>query len=94
VGPSILTCFELWTSGGEGGGGVLASIRIPHWVQDGVLHVGHTGTHLITKVKQLCAQLVIGWETTQMMGVVKRCSGFMWPEKGSENTPKGVILPV
>jgi hypothetical protein len=34
-------------------------------------HVGHTGTQLITEVKQRWAQLVLGWVTTPN----DRCAG-------------------
>jgi hypothetical protein len=40
-------------------------------------HAGQTVAHLITKVKQLWAQLVLGWVTAQMtgmLGTVRRCT--------------------
>jgi hypothetical protein len=60
-------------------------------------HVGHTGTHLITKVKQRWAQLVLGWGTAQMTsmpGAVRRCTRILWPGKASEKSLIGVIPPV
>jgi hypothetical protein len=60
-------------------------------------HVGPTGTHLITKVKQRCVRLVLGWVNPQMTsspGAVSRCTCILWPGKASEKTPRGVIPPV
>jgi hypothetical protein len=45
-------------------------------------HVGHTGSHFITEVKQIWAQLVLGWVIAQMTnrpGVVIRCTRILWP---------------
>jgi hypothetical protein len=51
-------------------------------------HVGHTGTHLITEVKQRWALVVLGLVTAQMTismsGAVKRCTHIMWLGKASE----------
>jgi hypothetical protein len=60
-------------------------------------HRGHTSYHLITKVKQRWARIVLHWVTTQMTsttGAVKTCNRILWPGKASEKTPKGVIPPV
>jgi hypothetical protein len=42
-------------------------------------HFGHTGTHLMTEVKQRWARLVLGWVTTQMksmLGAVRSCTRY------------------
>jgi hypothetical protein len=60
-------------------------------------HFGHTVTHLITKVKQCWAQLVLGWfidQMTIMPGAVRKCNPILWPAKALEKTPRGVIRPV
>jgi hypothetical protein len=57
----------------------------------------HTGTHLITEVKQRWAHLVLGWVTTKitsMLVAFRRCTRILWPGKASEKTPKGVIPPL
>jgi hypothetical protein len=51
-------------------------------------HVGHTGTHLITEVKQRWARIVLGWVTMSMPGAFRRCTRIL------EKTPKGIIPPV
>jgi hypothetical protein len=59
-------------------------------------HVGHNGTHLITKVKQQWARLVLGRVTIQISsipGAVKRSTRILWPRKALEKTPRGVIPP-
>jgi hypothetical protein len=60
-------------------------------------HLGHTSTHVITKVKQRWAKIIIGWVTTQMTsmpGAVRRCTPILWTGKALERTPIGVIPPV
>jgi hypothetical protein len=57
-------------------------------------HLGHTSTHVITKVKQRMAKMVIGWVTTQMTsmpGAVRRCTSILWTGKASERTPLEVL---
>jgi hypothetical protein len=47
--------------------------------------VGHTGTHLIPKVKQCWARLVLEWVTTQtssVPGAVRKCTCILWPFPG------------
>jgi hypothetical protein len=59
-------------------------------------HVGHTGTHFITKVKQPWALLVLEWVTAQMTsvpGAVRRCTRLLWPGKALEKTQRGVVIP-
>jgi hypothetical protein len=60
-------------------------------------HVGHTGTHMITKVNQRLAWIVFGQVTTQMTsmpGTVRRCTRVLCPGKATEKTPRGVIFLV
>jgi hypothetical protein len=60
-------------------------------------HVGHTGTHLNTKVKQRWARLAHGCVTTQMPSMpdaVRRCTHILRTGKASEKTPRGIIPPV
>jgi hypothetical protein len=43
--------------------------------------VGHTGTHLISKVKQRWTRIVLGWVTTQMtsmLSAVRRWTVVAW----------------
>jgi hypothetical protein len=60
-------------------------------------HVGHTGTHLIIKVKQRWARLVltgVNAKIKSMLDAVRRCSHILCPGKASEKTPREVIPPV
>jgi hypothetical protein len=55
------------------------------------------GTHLITKVKQRSARLVLGWVTAQMTsipGADRRCTRMLRPSTASEKIPRGVISSV
>jgi hypothetical protein len=59
-------------------------------------HVGHTGSHLITAVKQRLARIVLVWVTTQMTSTpsaVGMCTRNLWPEKASKKTPRRVFPP-